>query len=193
MQIALSLACCLGFAHKINGSATPLAYGAAADARGAAAAGTATHSQGCAASGDLLNNLQTRPESLKSSEGASDASEGGFWANNAATSRPSGSGGGASAHSGAPRGTAIVVDSEVVSCLMMGALSPGLKRHSVTLFEAGRVTGSEVMKEMVRELWASYEVREGFVEFSQASYRIQLWIKQLVLFISLHLPEIAHV
>lgn len=40
---------------------------------------------------------------------------------------------------------------------MMGALSPGLKRHSVSLFEGGRVSGAEVMAEMVRELWASYE------------------------------------
>lgn len=31
--------------------------------------------------------------------------------------------------------TALVVDAEVTSYLMMGALSPGLKRHSVTLFE----------------------------------------------------------
>ena len=30
---------------------------------------------------------------------------------------------------------ALVVDAEVTSILMMGALSPGLKRHSVTLFE----------------------------------------------------------
>ncbi len=33
--------------------------------------------------------------------------------------------------------TALVVDAEVTSYLMMGALSPGLKRHSVTLFEGG--------------------------------------------------------
>ena len=32
---------------------------------------------------------------------------------------------------------ALVVDAEVTSYLMMGALSPGLKRHSVTLFEGG--------------------------------------------------------
>ena len=32
-------------------------------------------------------------------------------------------------------GIALVVDAEVTSYLMMGALSPGLKRHSVTLFE----------------------------------------------------------
>ena len=33
------------------------------------------------------------------------------------------------------QGVALVVDAEVTSYLMMGALSPGLKRHSVTLFE----------------------------------------------------------
>lgn len=40
---------------------------------------------------------------------------------------------GADAHDG--HGIALVVDAEVTSYLMMGALSPGLKRHSVTLFE----------------------------------------------------------
>lgn len=39
---------------------------------------------------------------------------------------------------------AVVVDAEATSYLMMGALSPGLKRHSVTLFEGGRVAGEEV-------------------------------------------------
>ncbi len=34
--------------------------------------------------------------------------------------------------------TALVVDAEVTSYLMMGALSPGLKRHSVTLFEGAQ-------------------------------------------------------
>lgn len=52
---------------------------------------------------------------------------------------------------------AVMVDSEATSCLMMGALSPGLKRHAVSLFEAGRVSGSEVVSELLRELWASYE------------------------------------
>lgn len=33
------------------------------------------------------------------------------------------------------QGIALVVDAEVTSYLMMGALSPSLKRHSVTLFE----------------------------------------------------------
>ena len=35
--------------------------------------------------------------------------------------------------------TALVVDAEVTSYLMMGALSPGLKRHSVTLFEGAHL------------------------------------------------------
>ena len=42
----------------------------------------------------------------------------------------SGNGGGAGGQA-----VALVVDAEVTSYLMMGALSPGLKRHSVTLFE----------------------------------------------------------
>jgi hypothetical protein len=33
----------------------------------------------------------------------------------------------------------------------------GLKRHAVSLFEAGRVSGAEVVAELIRELWASYE------------------------------------
>lgn len=33
------------------------------------------------------------------------------------------------------QGVAVVVDSEVTGYLMMGALSPGLKRNSVSLFE----------------------------------------------------------
>ena len=39
----------------------------------------------------------------------------------------------------AGQATALVVDAEVTSILMMGALSPGLKRHSVTLFEGSRL------------------------------------------------------
>jgi len=38
--------------------------------------------------------------------------------------------------------TALVVDAEVTSYLMMGALSPGLKRHSVTLFEGAHLLSS---------------------------------------------------
>lgn len=40
----------------------------------------------------------------------------------------------------AGQATALVVDAQVTSYLMMGALSPGLKRHSVTLFEGERLT-----------------------------------------------------
>ncbi|GIL62622.1 hypothetical protein Vafri_16817 [Volvox africanus] len=59
-------------------------------------------------------------------------------------------------------GVAVVVDAEATGYLMMGALSPGLKRHSVTLFEGGRVAGEEVMQEMVSELWSSYAAGQGF-------------------------------
>lgn len=38
-------------------------------------------------------------------------------------------------HSTLGQGIALVVDQEVTSYLMMGALSPGIKRHAVTLFE----------------------------------------------------------
>ena len=41
----------------------------------------------------------------------------------------------AAAASGRGGALAVVVDAEVTSYLMMGALSPGLKRHSVSLFE----------------------------------------------------------
>ena len=42
------------------------------------------------------------------------------------------------------QGVALVVDAEVTSYLMMGALSPGLKRHSVTLFEGEQLSISPV-------------------------------------------------
>jgi hypothetical protein len=54
----------------------------------------------------------------------------------------------------------VVVDAEVTSYLMMGALSPGLKRHSVTLFEAGRISGSDVMEELISELWVSHQLAQ---------------------------------
>ena len=51
---------------------------------------------------------------------------------------------------------AVVVDAEVTSYLMMGAVSPGLKRHSVTLFEGGRISGDELIEELIAELWVTY-------------------------------------
>ncbi|WIA16154.1 hypothetical protein OEZ85_012869 [Tetradesmus obliquus] len=59
-------------------------------------------------------------------------------------------------------GVAVVVDAETTSYLMMGALSPGLKRHSVTLFEGGRVGGAAVMDELITELAASAAAGEFF-------------------------------
>ena len=53
--------------------------------------------------------------------------------------REAGPGGGARPDAAAGRegggAVAVVVDAEVTGLLMMGALSPGLKRHSVSLFE----------------------------------------------------------
>ncbi|KAF5832134.1 FAM91 N-terminus-domain-containing protein [Dunaliella salina] len=60
------------------------------------------------------------------------------------------------------RSAAVVLDSEATSFLMMGALSPGLKRHAVTLFEGGRVAGEGVMAEMVQELWSSFAAGQMF-------------------------------
>ncbi|GMH37437.1 hypothetical protein BSKO_05310 [Bryopsis sp. KO-2023] len=57
--------------------------------------------------------------------------------------------------SGEGRAVALVVDAETTSYLMMGALSPGVKRHAVTLFEAGKVAGDEVIAELIAELRSS--------------------------------------
>lgn len=57
---------------------------------------------------------------------------------------------------------AVVVDAQVTSFLMMGAMSPGLKRHSVSLFEGGRVTGHDVIADMIHELHLSVEAGRGF-------------------------------
>lgn len=57
---------------------------------------------------------------------------------------------------------ALVVDSEITGFLMMGALTPNCKKHSVTLFEGGRVYGKAVMDELIRELYASVEMAQGF-------------------------------
>lgn len=59
-------------------------------------------------------------------------------------------------------GVALVVDSEVTGYLMMGALSPGLKKHSVTLFEGGRITGTDAIAELQEELLVSVEAADAF-------------------------------
>ena len=60
------------------------------------------------------------------------------------------------------RSIALVVDSELTGMLMMGALSADVKKHSVTLFEGGRVYGSGVMRELVHGLKESAELSTEF-------------------------------
>lgn len=59
-------------------------------------------------------------------------------------------------------GVALVVDAEVTGFLMMGALTPAVKKHSVTLFEGGRVYGTQVINELIEELKASVELAASF-------------------------------
>lgn len=57
---------------------------------------------------------------------------------------------------------AFVVDSAVTGFLMMGALTPEVKKHSVTLFEGGRVYGTSVINELVEGLQSSLEISKEF-------------------------------
>jgi len=60
------------------------------------------------------------------------------------------------------RSVAFVVDSAVTGFLMMGALTPEVKKHSVTLFEGGRVYGTSVINELVEGLQSSLEISKDF-------------------------------
>ena len=63
---------------------------------------------------------------------------------------------------GGSGGVALVVDAQVTGFLMMGALTPAVKKHSVTLFEGGRVYGTQVINELVEELKSSVEMASQF-------------------------------
>ncbi|KAI8462738.1 MAG: FAM91 N-terminus-domain-containing protein [Monoraphidium minutum] len=163
LQVALSVACRLGFATRLPpaaGDGGARAPGAASPARGPAAAG-APRLRGVAASAGALSI----PEDADS-EGEGRGADLGDPSDGSLAPLAGGGGGGAEEGGGGGGGEegaaiAIVVDSEATSYLMMGALSPGLKRHSVTLFEAGRVSGPDVIAELSRELWASYEAGQA--------------------------------
>ena len=60
------------------------------------------------------------------------------------------------------KSVAFVVDSAVTGFLMMGALTPEVKKHSVTLFEGGRVYGTSVISELVEGLRSSLEISKDF-------------------------------
>ncbi|CAD7697174.1 unnamed protein product [Ostreobium quekettii] len=55
---------------------------------------------------------------------------------------------------------ALIVDAETTSYLMMGALSPAVKKHAVTLFEGGRVAGDDTIEELISELRLSASAHE---------------------------------
>lgn len=100
------------------------------------------------------------PQPLASRQPAGGLLDSGTSSGRLFPSSASTAGGGGS--SSVAQSVAIVLDAEATSFLMMGALSPGLKRHSVTLFEGGRVAGEAVIKELIAELWVSYEAGQGF-------------------------------
>ncbi|KAF8055757.1 Fam91a1 [Scenedesmus sp. PABB004] len=156
LLLATSLAIRLGFATRIDADAG--APPGAALSGGAGAGGSQVLTLPEDSDGD---DAPAPPGAAPPSPGAAAPGGGGggaaAWADDAA--RAAGAGGGASGEGGA---LAVVVDAEVTSYLMMGALSPGLKRHSVTLFEGGRVGGAGVMDELITELAASAEAGRGF-------------------------------
>lgn len=55
-----------------------------------------------------------------------------------------GDGTGAEKCRGSPARVALVVDANITSYLMMGSLSPGLKSHAVTLYEAGKLGDASI-------------------------------------------------
>jgi len=69
---------------------------------------------------------------------------------------------GPSDHPPPPRSIALVVDAAVTSLLMVGhPMSPGLKKHAVTLFEGGRLSGGAALADLQGELEASAAAAGG--------------------------------
>ena len=60
------------------------------------------------------------------------------------------------------KSVAFVVDSAITGYLMMGALNPEVKKHSVTLFEGGRVYGASVILELINGLQSSLDMSKDF-------------------------------
>eukprot|EP00878_Enallax_costatus_P018277 GHUV01019234.1.p1 GENE.GHUV01019234.1~~GHUV01019234.1.p1 ORF type:complete len:436 (+),score=146.98 GHUV01019234.1:202-1509(+) len=150
LLMATSIAIRLGFAAKVT---------AGADELGTPLRGLSSNIPGGSQS---LTIPDSDTESATSTAAAAAiaaaaAAGSGVWDDGSSSSAVGGGGGvdGAGA-------VAVVVDSEATSYLMMGALSPGLKRHSVTLFEGGRVGGAAVMDELITELAASAEAGQAF-------------------------------
>ena len=65
----------------------------------------------------------------------------------------------------APSSVALIIDAAVTSLLMVGhPMSAGLKKHAVTLFEGGRLSGGAAVRDLIAELDASARAAAGEVE-----------------------------
>ncbi|KAI3436452.1 hypothetical protein D9Q98_005869 [Chlorella vulgaris] len=142
LRVSISMACRLRFCRKLD-------TGSSAGAEDGGGMGSPNASMAAGALGALdLDAMLRSPE-----VGPIDSpKEGSFHGGELA------GGGGAAGGTG----IAFVVDAEVTGYLMMGALTPNCKKHSVTLFEGGRVYGAEVIAELIEELHASVEMSQGF-------------------------------
>jgi hypothetical protein len=143
LLVAASVACRLGFCRKL----------AAGEGGGAAGGGDAL--------GAALGAAPLLPGAAPPAPLDLDAALGGVPASPTAAAAAPATPGAAAAEPaladapGAGAGVALVVDAEVTGFLMMGALTPAVKKHSVTLFEGGRIAGAAAVAELADELGAS--------------------------------------
>ena len=149
---AVSLACRLGFAERIN----PPAKGSASFRRAETvrakrmSLGIDSAAESAAAERSALPNMSGDSGAVcAEADGDGDAEEAD----------------GDAEESSRRSFAAILVDTTLTSFLMMGNLSAGLKRHAVTLFEGGRLSDANVMdftKELlsVESSDSTFEVRD---------------------------------
>ncbi|RMZ53760.1 hypothetical protein APUTEX25_003899 [Auxenochlorella protothecoides] len=149
LRVAVSMACRLGFCRKLDEAEAGLS-------REASQAGsTPSPSPRASLSEPFVLGMTPTPRTTSACEGGAHAASQGDPGQETLSRAPSGPTPSGPAPPGqappmpsnsasAPgtqrggRGVALVVDSEVTGYLMMGALTPACKRHSVSLFEGGR-------------------------------------------------------
>uniref|UniRef100_A0A1D1ZYZ5 Protein FAM91A1 n=1 Tax=Auxenochlorella protothecoides TaxID=3075 RepID=A0A1D1ZYZ5_AUXPR len=173
LRVAVSMACRLGFCRKLDEAEAGLS-------REASQAGsTPSPSPRASLSEPFVLGMTPTPRTTSACEGGAHAASQGDPGQETLSRAPSGPTPSGPAPPGqappmpsnsasAPgtqrggRGVALVVDSEVTGYLMMGALTPACKRHSVSLFEGGRVSGAAVVAELAAELEASAAAGAAF-------------------------------